>query len=314
MTKQYFGILLAFITQYWTPMELTLTGDDSMVGLFAQENGQLVTKFGDRAFLVANHQLYSDWVFLWWIAYTARAHGALYILLKESLKNIPIWGWGMQGYKFIFLSRKWAKDEKIIADASQTIARNNDWPAWILLFPEGTTLSRNGVAGTTRYAQKTGKTVPNHLLLPRSTGMRHFLLNLDDSIEYVYDCTVRYANIPSQTYGEDYFTLRNMYLRGISPGKAHMHWRRFAVKDIPYKDPDAFEKWVYQLWEEKDVLLQKLNTNEEEILRASAFDPIITPVKLYNQLEVLQIFSVPLNVALIANLSRQIPRALGFRR
>jgi 1-acyl-sn-glycerol-3-phosphate acyltransferase len=314
MTKQYFAILLTFITQYWTPMELSITGDESVVGLFTQENGQLVTKIGDRAILISNHQLYSDWVFLWWIGYTARAHGALFIMLKESLKNIPVFGWGMQGYKFIFLSRKRSKDEKTISTSIQRIAHNKDWPAWILLFPEGTTFSRNGVKGTIKYANKTGKEVPKHLLLPRSTGMRHVLLNLDNTIEYVYDCTVRYDNIPSQVYGEDYFTLRNMYLRGIIPRRAHMHWRRYPVKDIPYQDPEAFEKWIYDRWEEKDALLQKLNTDEGEVLRASAFDPIITPVKLYNQIEIIQIFSVALNVGLIFNLTKQLPRTLGLIR
>jgi 1-acyl-sn-glycerol-3-phosphate acyltransferase len=38
-------------------------------------------------------------------------HGHLYIILKESLKYIPVIGWGMRLYGFIFLSRKWATDK-----------------------------------------------------------------------------------------------------------------------------------------------------------------------------------------------------------
>ena len=57
-------------------------------------------------------QLYSDWLYLWWIAYTARMHGYIYIILKESLKYIPLMGIGMQFYGFIFMARKWEQDEE----------------------------------------------------------------------------------------------------------------------------------------------------------------------------------------------------------
>jgi lysocardiolipin and lysophospholipid acyltransferase len=35
-----------------------------------------------------------------------------------------------------------------------------------------------------------------------------------------------------------------------------MHWRRFAVKDIPIADPTEFELWLRERWVEKDNLLE----------------------------------------------------------
>lgn len=35
-----------------------------------------------------------------------------------------------------------------------------------------------------------------------------------------------------------------------------MHWRRFAVKDIPIADPAEFEIWLRERWTEKDRLLE----------------------------------------------------------
>jgi len=35
-----------------------------------------------------------------WVSYTSDMHGAIYIILKDSLKWIPIIGWGMQFYGF----------------------------------------------------------------------------------------------------------------------------------------------------------------------------------------------------------------------
>lgn len=37
-------------------------------------------------------QIYADWVYIWCIAYLAKAHGVLKIILKSSLKNLPIYG------------------------------------------------------------------------------------------------------------------------------------------------------------------------------------------------------------------------------
>ena len=51
-------------------------------------------------------------MYLWWVAYTSKMHGHLYIILKESIKYIPVLGTGMMFYGFIFLSRKWAKDKE----------------------------------------------------------------------------------------------------------------------------------------------------------------------------------------------------------
>lgn len=36
-----------------------------------------------------------------------------------------------------------------------------------------------------------------------------------------------------------------------------MHWRRFAVADIPLDDQGEFEVWLRERWTEKDQLLQQ---------------------------------------------------------
>jgi len=39
------------------------------------------------------------------------------------------------------------------------------------------------------------------------------------------------------------------------PPYISMHWRRFAVADIPLDDPHAFDAWLLERWREKDELL-----------------------------------------------------------
>jgi lysocardiolipin and lysophospholipid acyltransferase len=57
-------------------------------------------------------------------------------------------------------------------------------------------------------------------------------------------------------YGQDYFTLRSMYLEGRTPKSVNMYWRRFAVSDIPLDDPKEFDQWLLERWREKDALME----------------------------------------------------------
>jgi hypothetical protein len=69
-------------------------------------------------------------------------------------------------------------------------------PMWLLIFPEGTNLSKNGRAASKRWADKTGLQDLQHLLLPRSTGLQFCLQEMRSTVEWVYDCTVIYEGVP----------------------------------------------------------------------------------------------------------------------
>ena len=61
------------------------------------------------------------------------AHGHIYIILKQSLQYIPIIGWGMKFYGFIFMSRKMATDQPRMAyrlgKLKQTPGKGSAYPA-----------------------------------------------------------------------------------------------------------------------------------------------------------------------------------------
>lgn len=151
-------------------------------------------------------QIYTDWIYLWWVGYANNPgmHGHIYIILKESLKYIPVIGTGMMFYGFIFLSRKMATDQPRLAHRLNKLKqkkvdpRGNTYldPMWLLLFPEGTNLSNNGRMKSAAWAAKNSLQDPEHVMLPRSTGTYFCLNELKDSVEYVYDCTVAYEGVP----------------------------------------------------------------------------------------------------------------------
>jgi len=255
-TKESFAVLVTTITQWWAPTVVRVSGDESMKGqLYQMDDGTLKCNFPHRLVLMANHQLYTDWMYLWWVAYTNKMHGRIYIILKESLKNLPIFGWGAQFYNFIFLSRKWETDRFRVKRALNHLKDPKD-PMWLLIFPEGTNLSGVTRQKSAKWAEKTGVKDMKHQLLPRTTGLQFCLSELRQTTNWLYDCTIAYEGIPNGMYGQDVFTLRSSLFEGRPPKSVNMFWRRYRIQDIPTDSDEAFGRWLNNRWREKDYLLE----------------------------------------------------------
>lgn len=255
-TKESFAVLMTTITQWWAPTVVRVSGDYSMKGqLFQMENGDLKCNFPHRIIMMGNHQLYTDWLYLWWIAYTNKMHGRIYIILKESLKNVPIMGWGMQFYNFIFLSRNWEQDRYKFKKHLDNLKNPQD-PMWLLIFPEGTNLSAVTREKSAGWAKKTGIPDMKHQLLPRKTGLQFCLKELRPSTNWLYDCTIAYEGVPKGLYGQDVFTLKSSLFEGRPPTSVNMYYRRYKISEIPYQDDEQFERWLINRWREKDYILE----------------------------------------------------------
>ena len=206
LTKQSFGLLLITLSQWFAPTTIRISGDRSVRGqLLETKDGRLQTDFPERMVLMANHQLYTDWVYLWWIAYTSRMHGHVYIILKESVKYIPIIGPAIMLYGFILMARNWARDKPRLQHRLQKLNTRHSGPMsgshsldpmWLMIFPEGTNLSENTSNQSRKWAEKQGLQNLQHQLLPRSTGLQYCLQELQHTVDWVYDCTVAYEGIP----------------------------------------------------------------------------------------------------------------------
>ena len=166
-----------------------------------------------------------------------------------------------------------------------------------------------------------------NLLLPRSLGLHYSLRSLVPHIPdlSLLDITVIYpgelftitlslrlsddcGGIPSLCYGQDYYTLRSIFLDGIPPPVIHMHLRLFKVTtdvpvgnlsamrkgtiqngnssatkhsvevDIPPAERTAFDEWLRELWQEKDgFITEHLNSGQAS---NRSFD---IPLKLYGK-------------------------------
>ena len=218
-------------------------------------DGSIVCDFPQRMILIANHQIYTDWLYLWWIGYTAGMHGRIYVVLKESLKRIPVIGWGMQFAQFIFLKRKWEMDKPRLAAHLQKFNKPKN-PMWLMMFPEGTNLADSTRAASKAWADKNGIKDMQHTLLPRSTGLHFILQELSKTVDYVYDCTIAYEGVPRGEFAQDIFTVGASYFGGKPPKSVNMYWRRFAISNIPLEDSKKFDLWLRQRWVEKDKFIE----------------------------------------------------------
>ena len=242
------------MTQWWAPTTVRVSGDSTMRGQLVKTNdGAVICDFPERLFLIANHQIYTDWLYLWWIGYSAGMHGRIYIVLKESLKKIPVIGWGMQFAQFIFLKRRWEDDKPGLAKHMQRLNKPDE-PMWLMMFPEGTNLASCTREKSRKWAEKNGIKDMKHGLLPRSTGLNFMLQELRQTVDYVYDCTIAYEGVPHGTFAQDIFTVGASYLGGRPPKSVNMYWRRFRINTIPLDDPKKFELWLRLRWREKDKL------------------------------------------------------------
>lgn len=181
-------------------------------------------------------------------------HGRIYVVLKESLRRIPVIGWGMQFSQFIFLKRNWEKDKDRMAAHLQKL-NNTLAPMWLMLFPEGTNLHPVTRKSSKKWADKNGIPDMKHQLLPRSKGLQFCIQQLRKTVPYVYDCTIAYEGVPTGQYASEIFTIQAAYFGGKPPKSVNMYWRRFDIWSIPADDDKAFDNWLRARWIEKDQLL-----------------------------------------------------------
>ncbi|KAF1804523.1 acyltransferase-domain-containing protein [Mucor lusitanicus] len=260
------------IMRLFAPGELIITFDDSITNDMDDDNNnealeELLTRnmkgqvtgisFPEKLIMISNHQIYADWIYVWFLAYLGKAHGALKIMLKHSLSQVPIYGMGMKFFEFIFLKRKLEHDKDNIVNNLE-IARKRGRPLWLVLFPEGTVISDNTRQKSKEFAAKLHMDDYKFTLLPRTTGLMLCKETLGDSVEWLYDLTVGYPGIEPGQNPEDVMTMKRIFCEGNGPHEIHIHMRRYRLADLP-TDTESFTHWLLDRWTEKDKRLIYFN-------------------------------------------------------
>ncbi|KAA1110654.1 hypothetical protein PGT21_028843 [Puccinia graminis f. sp. tritici] len=246
LARKTFAIILILITQIFAPTNLVLTSDHSIdlnQVVRRDKNGNIIAiDLPSHSIIMANHQIYADWLYVWSLAYLADIHSALIIILKASLKWVPLVGPAMQMFSFIFLNRSWATDKKDLTIQLDQLADQTYNPTMsslnkigLLIFPEGTLVSPLTRPASKKYAEKCGVDDLKHCLLPRSTGSLFCMRALSQKIPdlKLIDLTIGYSGVPADGHGQDYYTLQSIFGYGRPPPKVHIHIKVIPVSEIP---------------------------------------------------------------------------------
>ncbi|PVG04606.1 hypothetical protein CPB86DRAFT_720875 [Serendipita vermifera] len=267
-TKRTFGISIVFISQLFAPTSFRVTYDTSnMAGIDWMikdpQTGSITLNWPKKVVTIANHQMYADWWYLWSLSYFANMHAYILIVLKKSLKWMPILGWGMQFFEFIFLARSWAADRDVLTSRLSAIAAHHttttsarpedDEPLNFILFPEGNLVSADTAPISKKYAEKMNLVHPRNTLLPRSTGLHTSLIALSQIPSlYLMDVTVGYPGIPMGGFGQTYYTLRSIFMDNVPPPEIVYHVRMFNVQqEVPLRAHSALQKSGMSIQERK---------------------------------------------------------------
>ncbi|KAM0688603.1 hypothetical protein COBT_000140 [Conglomerata obtusa] len=190
------------------------------------------------------------------------------IILKESLKNIPIYAYGMKTFGYIFLKRDWSKDQEILANGLKKLKEKESF--YLLIFPEGTIIDSESHNKSKAFCQKNNVRIdgdtflPENVLLPRKTGFDMIYKNLDSRVEGFIDITL--LTNPYTVYPSEKFDLVDVFL---NRSKKVNFCAIIEVYDSNDKTKQA--DWLYRLYKEKDDVVNKYRTEQKEIKNLCEF-------------------------------------------
>ncbi|KAE9029183.1 hypothetical protein PR003_g2964 [Phytophthora rubi] len=220
-------------------------------------SGELPTDPTRPVILIANHQVDADWWYIWQAARHQHAAGNIKIVLKDQLKYLPIIGWGMRLFQFLFLRRRIDEDAAHIKKYMGGLIAD-DFPFWLVLFPEGTTIHSEYVTKSQAFAAREGRPKLERVLLPRTTGMQIILDAVADTKPDIYDLTLAFPSYSGEVptfdmgYGRKVDTevpSMKSLLAGKAPvGRVAMHSRKFSYEDAA----TDLQGFLDARWKEKE--------------------------------------------------------------
>ncbi|KAI8979128.1 acyltransferase-domain-containing protein [Mycotypha africana] len=232
--------------------------------IFERRKQAHITFSGDKlpmeenALVISNHQSWTD---IYLIHAVANRKGMLQnckYFVKDSIKYLPFFGWGMWLAGFPFVRRNWTQDQKKIQATFDTIKRL-ETPAWIINYVEGSRITPQKLTEAQQFSKERGYTVMRNVLLPRTRGFISCVNTLRIShIKYVYDLTIAYQHQIHSTHFHQAPTMVRVHVRSLWPEyRFHVHCRRYAIEDLP-KDEQQLSDWLRKRWAEKDYILELL--------------------------------------------------------
>ncbi|VDM92863.1 unnamed protein product [Onchocerca ochengi] len=213
----------------------------------------------EPALIIMNHRTCLDWLFFWnaliridpWLLTSQK------ISLKAIIRHLPGAGWAMTLNAYLFLTRRFEKDQAHIEEMIDYYA-NSKHAYQLLLFPEGTDKDYRATERSRQFALKQGLMHYNYVLHPRTAGFTIMLRKMRQVkyIKTIYDVTVAYADAIVQSEFE-------LVSNGSCPKNIHFHVSKVNVDSLPEKDDELIAQWLVNRWKAKEEKLAQFYNSDD---------------------------------------------------
>lgn len=247
---------IVFVKKLWLSFTVTVLAFYFTIPTYIYYDKAILSK--KKCIVISNHLTNYDWVYILIILNRLGMYEDLIIILKEGLKNIPIFGYGMKMFGYIFLKREWNTDREILETGIKSLFNKERF--YLLLFPEGTFIDKETHPKSRAFCDKNKIVVdnevfnPNCVLLPRKTGFEMIFNTLKPQIEGIIDITL--LTTPYKPYPSENFTLYEVFIKRSKKLNLSAHIKFLDLNQR--KD----ENWIYEIFKSKETFFNKYKEND----------------------------------------------------
>lgn len=256
LRRRYVSLISGIYFDFAAAMLTTLCG--TKLFLYCDTPEEILSDKG--VILISNHRTRVDWMYCGWCyAAITNLNADLRVILKDSLRSVPFFGWCMQMLLYIFLTRK-NKDGDIshITRTLNYLSLTSNTPPSILIFPEGTDLSPSNVVKSHNFAKSKSLPELSFVLYPKSGGLAACLSVLNRE-SVLHDITIAYKDyIPGKRTNSD------SVLLGQFPREIHLCIKRHVISELP-SDRPSIEQWLRNSFSFKEGLLAAFYKNNSAV-------------------------------------------------
>ncbi|TBU02568.1 acyltransferase [Hamiltosporidium tvaerminnensis] len=243
---------------YWLDLTMTLLGFYFTKEVFIRYDREILKK--KKCIVISNHLTNYDWIYIMVVLHSLGMYKDLCIILKESLKKLPIYGYGMRVFGYIFLKRNWSVDREILSEGLNGLKAKDKY--FLLLFPEGTFIDKTAHKKSIEFGKKNnikidGKEfLPENVLIPRKTGFEMIHDVLKESIDGVIDITLLVS--PHHNFPPEEYTIWNIFIK-----RKYKISLLFLIECIENSD-ELRDNWIYGNFQRKNNIIESY---KQEIIR-----------------------------------------------
>lgn len=155
----------------------------------------------------------------------------------------------MQMNGFLYITRHWEEDQSRLARTLDYLVAL-DRRSQLLIFPEGTDLTKSSKEKSDRYALQHDLPKYSFTLHPKTTGFSYLVQHLQqaDYLDAIYDLTIAYPDYIPQSELD--------LLRGKLPSEVHFNIKRIPSSDMPTQEL-TLRQWLEERWSNKEEVLKQ---------------------------------------------------------